>query len=463
MKPEAESIPAEFAATCGPGQHLEAIFNSVSDGIFALDALQRVTRVNRPALRILGYREDEVLGRPCDEIFSGTLHGESLSRAIANADDLHQERLSVSTKSGERTIIVLSTNLLRDPRGAAAGVVVVFRDVTELETLREEVKGRYRFHNLIGKSGKMQDVFRLVEQAAAAEATVVVEGESGTGKELVARAIHYGSPRAAGPFVPVHCAALAEGILESELFGHVKGAFTGASSDRKGRFETASGGTLFLDEVGEISPGVQLKLLRVIQEREIVRVGSDTTVKIDVRIVAATNKNLRDLIKAGTFREDLYYRLRVVAVTLPPLRERPGDIPLLVTHFIEKYRERTGKAITSCEEAVLRLFLDFPWPGNVRELENAIERAFVVASGRAITLEDIPPEMMEQDVGRAAKSRRDLRSSEPKGEREMILQALTATAWNKAKAARQLGIGRNTLYAKMDKYEIPRSPAIGRA
>ena len=460
MNQKAKRLPPAFTATCGPGQHLEAIFNSVSDGIFALDTRLRVTRVNRPALRITGYDEAEVLGRPCDEILSGKPRGASLSRALEGRRDLHEEQLVISTKSGGRRTVLLSTSPLRDQQGGAAGVVVVFRDVTELEVLREEVRGRYRFHKLIGKSRKMQDVFRLIEQAAGAHATVVIEGASGTGKELAARAIHYNGPRANAPFVPVHCAALAEGVLESELFGHVKGAFTGASSDKKGRFEAAAGGTLFLDEIGEISPLIQLKLLRVVQEREIERVGSNAPVRVDVRIVAATNKDLRDLVKKGEFREDLYYRLRVVALTLPPLRDHRDDIPLLVNHFVEKFRESTGKPITGCEDAVLRLFLAYPWPGNVRELENAIERAFVVASGRTITLEDLPPEILEGEVGQAAESRRELRSAEAEGEREMILQALTETGWIKAKAARRLGIARNTLYAKMEQYGIPNDPPL---
>lgn len=457
---QSKEANTELTASCGPGQHLEAIFNSVSDGIFALGMRFQVTRANRAALRITGYQEEEVVGRPCSELLAGNLQGQDclLTQALEKAEDIHDERMVISTKSGERKSIFLSTTPLRDQLGGKAGVVVVFRDVTELEALREEVQGRYRFHNLIGKSRKMQDLYRLIEQAAGSDTTVVLEGESGTGKELVARAMHYNSPRAGAPFVPVHCSALAEGILESELFGHVRGAFTGATTDKKGRFEAAHGGTLFLDEAGEISPLIQLKLLRVIQERVIERVGSSTPVKVDVRIVAATHRNLRELVKKGEFREDLYYRLRVVVITLPPLRERREDIPLLVNHFVEKFRERTGKPITGCEESVLRLFMTYPWPGNVRELENTIERAFVLARGRSITLEDLPPEVLEGEAGAAAQSRRDLRSAEPEGEREIILQALAEAGWNKARGARRLGLARNTLYAKMDKYNIPKSP-----
>ena len=459
---QSKKANAEFTASCGPGQHLEAIFNSVSDGILALDTQLRVTRVNRAALRITGYEEEEVLGRPCCEIVEGGLQDKGclLSQATEKGEDIREDRLVILTKSGERKSVVVSTNPLHDERGGKAGVVVLIRDVTELEALRHELLGRYKFDNLIGKSRKMQDLFRLIEQAAGSDATVVIEGGSGTGKELVARAIHYNSPRAAGPFVPVHCAALAEGVLESELFGHVKGAFTGATTDKKGRFEAAQGGTLFLDEVGEISPLIQLKLLRVIQEREVERVGSNAPVKVDVRIVAATNRNLRELLKKGEFREDLYYRLRVVAITLPPLRERREDIPLLVNHFVEKFRERTGKPITGCEEGVLRLFMTYRWPGNVRELENTIERALVLAKGRTVTLEDLSPEILEGEAGAATQSRRNLRSAEPEGERGIILQALAEAGWNKARAARRLGLARNTLYAKMEKYSIPKSPPV---
>ncbi len=451
-----------FTATCGPGQHLEAIFNSVSDGILALDRSFRVTRANQAALAITGYTKEEVVGLPCFQILQEEPGpgGCALRKTIESGADLAGERLGLVTRDGARKTVLFSTRPLRNRSGEAAGLVVVFRDVTELESLREEVRGRYRFHQLIAKSGKMQDLFRLIEQAAGSDATVVVEGETGTGKELVARAIHYNSLRADGPFVPVNCAALAEGVLESELFGHVKGAFTGATRDKKGRFEAAEGGTLFLDELGDISPLIQLKLLRVVQEREIHRVGSSEPIKVDVRLVAATNKDLREQVKKGEFREDLFYRLRVVALTLPPLRERREDIPLLVNHFIEKQRQKTGKPISGCEEAVMRLFLTFEWPGNVRELENAIERAFVVTNGPRIALEDLPPEVLVGTAGTAAEARRRLRSAESQGERAMILQALADSGWNKTGAARRLGIARNTLYAKMEHFGIPKSPPV---
>ncbi len=453
------------AAICGPGLHLEALFDSISEGILTLDDDMRVTRANRAAAEILRVYPKEIIGRHCAEVLSGRggSGGCTVCEALERKRHLDDERMMIIAKEGDRRTVRLSTSPLRNPeRGRNEGYAVVLRDVTELEGLRRELQGRYRFHRLIGKSRKMREVFRLVEQAADSDATVVVEGESGTGKELAARALHYNSHRVGGPFVPVHCAALAEGVLESELFGHVKGAFTGATSEKKGRFEAAEGGTLFLDEVGEISPLIQLKLLRVLQEREIQRVGSNESVKVDVRIVAATNSRLNKLVSQGKFRQDLFYRLRVVAITIPSLRERREDIPLLVNHFVDKYREKTGKPIKDCQEAVTRLFLSYDWPGNVREMENAIERAFVVAVGTRITLEDLPPEVAGSETGKAAESRREIRSagSEDEREREMLIEALRETGWNKTRAARRLGIARNTLYAKMKRCGIPKLPPV---
>jgi DNA-binding NtrC family response regulator len=299
----------------------------------------------------------------------------------------------------------------------------------------------------------MQELYRLIEQTADSDASVIIEGESGTGKELVAHAIHYNSPRANGTLVPVNCSALPETLLESELFGHVKGAFTGATRDKMGRFEAADGGTIFLDEIGDISPLVQLKLLRFIQERQFERVGDRKPLKVDVRITAATNKNLKELVRGGLFREDLYYRLRVVPIMLAPLRERKDDIPLLVNHFIEKFKQKTGKPIVSMTDAALASMLDYDWPGNVRELENVIEYAFVRCQRERIHLMDLPTELNEADL-MWMKKEFETKPISCEEEKTMILQALEDAHWKKARAARILGIGRTTLYKKLKEYQI---------
>jgi transcriptional regulator with PAS, ATPase and Fis domain len=298
----------------------------------------------------------------------------------------------------------------------------------------------------------MQNIYRLLEDLANLDTTVLITGESGTGKELVARALHYSGNRAFQPFTTVNCSALAESLLESELFGHVKGAFTGAIKDRLGRFETANGGTIFLDEIGDISPLIQLKLLRVLQEKEFERVGESTPRKVDVRVIASTNKDLREKVRNGEFRQDLYYRLKVVEVVLPPLRERLEDIPLLVDHFRGIFNERFGKNIEGISGEVLNIFMNYSWPGNVRELEHVMEHAFVLCHGGLITMEQIPVDI--RNVMPSGHSIRQKSKTKAPREKEEIINALKNTGWNKAKAARLLGIGRRTIYRKIDDYQI---------
>jgi len=325
----------------------------------------------------------------------------------------------------------------------------VVRDITRLSDLEEKLKEKHRFHNIIGKSLRMQKVYRLIEYLADTETTVLVTGESGTGKELVASAIHHRSKRADKPMVTVNCSALAETLLESELFGHVKGAFTGAIKDKAGRFQLADGGTVFLDEIGDISPIVQLKLLRVLQEREFERVGDSKTIKVDVRVIAATNRNLKEKIRLGEFREDLYYRLKVVEIAIPPLRKRREDLPLLVNHFCRLFENSFKKKIDGVSDEVLTTFMNYSWPGNVRELQHAIEHAFVICRGRNITLDHLPSEIIEYYRGtRRAHGKKFV--NEP----HEVLQALNKTDWNKAKAARMLGISRQTIYRKISEFRL---------
>ena len=338
----------------------------------------------------------------------------------------------------------------------------MFRVVKENRQLRSAVASQYSFGNLIGKSKPMQDIFETIRKVAPATATVLIEGASGTGKELVAKSIHFNSPRRNQPFVAVNCSALAESLLESELFGHEKGAFTGAVAMKKGRFEIADGGTLFLDEIGELSPSLQVKLLRVLQEKVFERVGGVRPVSVNIRLIAATNKSLKDEIGKGRFREDLFYRLNVVHIILPSLRERQEDIQPLVTHFIEKYANahREGLPISHMDQEVQRLFYRYNWPGNVRELENVIERAMVMCSGQVIRVEDLPNDFKNnvyQDDRLhldALPEANTLYETLAQVEKEMILNALRKADFVQARAAEMLGIGKSGLNQKLKKYGI---------
>ncbi len=331
----------------------------------------------------------------------------------------------------------------------------------EVATLRQELRTRYHFENLIGKSRAMQEVFGLIEQVAGSRSTVMVYGKSGTGKELVAKAIHYNSPRSAKAFVAVNCAAIPAELLESELFGHEKGAFTGAIATKVGKFELATGGTLFLDEIGHMRLDLQAKILRALQEREIERVGGTRTIKIDVRILAATNRDLRKAIEEGTFREDLYYRLNVVPITLPPLRQRREDIPLLVEHFIGKYNREFARKVKGFSAGATAALYQYDWPGNVRELENVIERAVALAQSETISLRDLPLEIsilggdVIEDIQKAGLTLREARSH---FERQYILNILERVQWNQTEAARVLGLHRNTLAWKLQRLRIDARP-----
>lgn len=328
--------------------------------------------------------------------------------------------------------------------------------IDENIALRQELArtGRDGFHRLIGRDEKMQKIYALIETISQTKATVLIKGESGTGKRLVSLAIHAHDPvRKDKPFVEVSCAALPETLLESELFGHVKGAFTGAIRDRVGRFELAHGGTILLDEIDAFSPTLQVKLLRVLQEGEFERVGDTKTVRVDVRMIAATNQNLTEAIKRGSFREDLYYRLNVLAIDLPSLRERKGDIPLLVEHFLKKFSEKNKKQFTGISDGVLKRLEAYHWPGNVRELENIIERATIVARGDLLTEQDLPALLHEIPESLSAEIR-PLKEMLGEPEKEMILKTLRECRWNRKKAAALLGVNRTTLYNKMKKYDL---------
>lgn len=453
--PHPASIEEEFDACRIQRLKLEAIFNSVSDGIIALDVQTRITNVNDPACAFTGYSRKDVAAMTFAEIFSigDPAHAQLVQAALENQQTVASLETTLRTKHGGVKDIVLTVSLLNDDSDEFAGYVVTFRDVSEIKRLKEEIRGRYRFGNIIGKSRAMQELYEVIRQVAESTANVLIEGESGTGKELVAHAIHYNSSRAENPFVAVNCSALPETLLESELFGHVKGAFTGAIRENIGRFEAANGGTLFLDEIGDVSPFIQSKLLRVIERKEFERVGSNRTRTVDVRLISATNKNLRKEVDGGRIREDLYYRLRVVPVTLPPLRERKEDIPLLLSHFIGEFNKKTGKKVESAAPEARRALLEYDWPGNIRELENAVEFAFVHCDGTRIGVEDLPREVRlvkGVETVRGNYSLKEL-SANPT---VLIQKALKDTGGNKTQAAKLLGVSRTTLWKKLKENNI---------
>ncbi len=325
----------------------------------------------------------------------------------------------------------------------------------EQENLKRQLKGKYRVENIIGNSDSMQEVFEAVHRVAPSKANVLLRGESGTGKELVAKAIHYMSPRAKAPFIKFNCASIPEGLLESELFGHEKGAFTGAMASRKGRFELADKGTIFLDEVGDLPPALQPKILRVLQEKEFERIGGERTIKVDVRLVAATSRNLEESVASGKFREDLYYRLNVVPLFLPPLRERKEDIPVLVDYFLTKYNEENGKSV-NITSGVLNVLVNYEWPGNVRELENTVERMVVMSSGKELTVSDIPLNIRDDSLRSryGLQMKEGLSSTIADIEKTKVLDALKKSGWVQAKAARLLGITPRQIRYKIKRYGI---------
>jgi DNA-binding NtrC family response regulator len=356
-------------------------------------------------------------------------------------------------------------NYLVKPLDADAVLVILGKALEkrslrrEAESLRDQVRQRTRFHNIIGDSPQLQGIYDVVRRAATTRATVLILGESGTGKELIAQALHQESPRRDKPFIRVHCAALSENLLESELFGHEKGSFTGAVARKEGRFELADGGTLFLDEIGDISAAVQVKLLRVLQQREFERVGGTQTIKVDVRIVAATHRDLSAEVKAGRFREDLFYRLNVVSLTLPPLRERKSDIPALVSHFLEKYSESYGKQVTGLAPGTLQALLAHDWPGNIRELENAIERGVVLAHGPELTTDDLPPVLRGPRPLGSASSNLIPGASMATIEREAILRTLEMVQGSTSRAAEILGISVRKIQYRLKEYSSGKLPS----
>jgi len=434
---------------------LHLIFDSIAQAIFTVDSEGTITSFNRAGEELTGYRRDEVIGRSCSSVFRSDRceGGCPLKETIDTGERAHNQEATILTKSGQALPISISTAALHAEGGRIVGGVEMFRDIRLVTELRKQVEKSYVFEDIVSKSHQMKRLLETLPLVADSQSTVLIEGESGTGKELVARAIHNLGPRRDGPFVAINCAAVPDSLIESELFGYRKGAFTDAKEDKPGRFALAEGGTLLLDEIGDLSKQMQVKLLRVLQEKEYEPLGSTQTVKSDVRVVASTNRNLAQDVKSRKFRQDLYYRLNVVRMELPPLRTRKEDVPLLVQHFIDRFNTLQGRRITGCSERVLSMLMRYPFPGNVRELENAIEHAFVICIDTTIQMDDLPQHILEHFASEGQKASADKPPLED-AEMQAILSCLEENDYNRTKTARELGISRNTLWRKMKKYGI---------
>lgn len=423
--------------------NLEMVLDNLSEGILAHDLKRRIFVFNREAERITGFDRKYIIGRDCHEVFGAPLCGEQCSFCgdAPVPDRNKQYTINFSSRSGETKNIEMSVTPMRDENNEIFGVIASLKDVTEIFDLKIKAEELHSFNNIIGHTPHMLQVFQQIRDVAHYNFPVHVTGETGTGKELVSAAIHQESERKGAPFVPINCGALPEGLIESELFGHVKGSFSGAVRDKKGRFELAEGGTVFLDEVAELSKYMQVKLLRFLQEGTFERVGGEKTISANVRIVSATNKNLKKEVEKGNFREDLFFRLNVIPIALPALRDRKNDIPLLVEHFLKQTARHYGSAQAEISNDALSIMLDYRWPGNVRELQNAVQYAIVKSRGSVIKPKHLPMELAEGPDLRSGR-----KGSSRKLDFEVVRSALKTSGGNKVKAAKLLGVGRATLY-----------------
>ncbi|MEA3546634.1 MAG: sigma 54-interacting transcriptional regulator [Thermodesulfobacteriota bacterium] len=434
----------------------EIILDSIADGVFTVDEDQNITSFNNAAEKITGVSRNQAIGQKCFDVFRADICQSdcALKKTMTTGEPLIDQRINILDSSGTVTPISISTAMLKNEEGKIIGGVETFRDLSTVEQLRKEINSKFTVGDIVSKSDAIQRIFDVLPDIASSEATVLIEGASGTGKELFARAIHNLSDRKQKKLVTINCGALPDTLLESELFGYVKGAFTDAKKDKPGRFQLARGGTIFLDEIGDISTALQVKLLRVLQEKEFEPLGATQTVKADVRIIAATNKKLNELVARGIFREDLYYRLNVVKISLPTLDQRREDIPLLVEHFIRRFNDRTGKNIQGLSQEAMSCLMGYNFPGNIRELENIIEHAFVLCRENQIAMAHLPADLLN-----AASTVSDITASaetDPMAQNEarLIRRTLEKHHGNRRKTAEELGIHKTTLWRKMKKLKI---------
>jgi PAS domain S-box-containing protein len=441
----------------------DAILESISDGVFTVDRTWHITSFNRAAEQITGVARDQTIGRICSEVFRSSMcEAEcALRRTMKSGKPIIGKSGYIITADGSRIPVSVSTAVLKDRTGRVIGGAETFRDLSEIAELRQELASRFRVGELVSHSPLMRRIFEVLPAIAQSPSTVLILGETGTGKELIARTIHSLSPRAQAPFVAVSCGALPDTLLESELFGYKTGAFTGAAKDKPGRFALAQGGTLFLDEIGEVSPALQVRLLRVLQERTYEPLGATRSETADVRVVVATNRDLVELVRKGTFREDLYYRVNVVRVELPPLRQRKEDIPLLVEQFIARFNRVQDKSVKGIRSEALSLLMAHDWPGNIRELENVIERAFVLCQTGSISIEHLPGELTAHHPATGAdhpgQNAHDFLDA------HAIRVALERNRFNRAAAAKELGIHKTTLFRRIKRLGIVLPEPDGRS
>jgi len=432
----------------------DVILDSITEGVFTVNSNWQITSFNRAAEEITGVQRKKAIGRQCRDVLRADVceTGCALAETISTGQPLVNRAVNIIDANGRRRAIAISTALLKDQNGEVIGGVETIRDMTLVEELRKELEGRYRCEDIISQNHRMQEMFRTIPHIAESDCTVLIEGESGTGKELFARAIHNLSLRKDERFVAVNCGALPDSLLESELFGYKAGAFTDAKKDKPGRFALAESGTLFLDELGDVSPAMQVRLLRVLQEHTYEPLGAVDSVKTNIRIIAATNKKLNELVEQGKFRDDLYYRINVMRLEIPPLRERKGDIPLLVDYFISRLNRLRGKSISCVTNEALASLLSYDYPGNVRELENILEHCFVLCQGEIIQREHLPVSVcpligVNQATTGGVKTLKQV-------EVILIIEALRRSKGNQTAASQELGIDKSTLYRKLKAYDI---------
>jgi len=440
----------------------QVMLDSINEGIFTVDSQWCVTSFNHAAERITGTPRQEALGKLCSEVFRANICEQScaLKQTMSTGKPIINATAHIINHDGHRVPIRISTALLKDDQGRVMGGVETFQDLSQIEQLQKELQAKYTIEDIVGHSPAMKQLFELLPQIAESSSTVLIEGASGTGKELFAKAIHNLSPRRNKRFVAVNCAALPDSLLESELFGHKAGAFTDARRDKPGRFVRADKGTILLDEIGDISSAMQIRLLRVLQERIVEPLGSVEPVKVDVRVLAATNKDLSRLVREGKFRDDLYYRIRVIQLKLPILQERREDIPLLVDHSIAKFNHLQGKDISGVSDEVIARLMNYDYPGNIRELENIIEQAFVLCRGGLIELHHLPQELvLLGDKSPTTSHPMSLQAME----KHLITEALQRHKGNRKKVARDLNIDPSTLYRKIKAFQIEIPDSDGRS